>query len=353
MTRIDWIVLKRLGRSIAGTVVVLFGLIALAESLNVWRFQHLSSIGGPLLGLLAIVVEAARWSLGTLPVTLLIGAIIGILDLQARRELTVIKAAGISIWRVLRAPAIAVVLLSVLASLGADTAIVTLSRQLALNMPQVQSTDRGLWLQQRGGEEDYVMIAAHPYPGGTVLEDVTVFLDRDTGGGRIQAGSMRLTPGAWVIGEGTRFHPDRPPEQVHDLALPTTTTAGDMGVKLASPVELTIFELAAALSKRLTDPDLRNGVEMRFLRLLALPLVLIGSLLIALAFTAGYRRTNKYGAAVLYGIVLGFVVYVITEMAAMAGAAGVLQPAFAAVAPAFVAIVIGTTVLLFREDGRT
>src|SRR5690606_10407837 len=137
-----------------------------------------------------------------------------------------------------------------------------------------------------------------------------------------------------------------------DLALPTTTTAGDMGIKLASPVELTIFELAAALGQRLTDPELRNGVEMRFLRLLALPLVLIGSLLIAFAFTAGYRRTNKYGAAVLYGIVLGFVVYVITEMAAMAGAAGVLRPSFAALAPAIVAMVIGTTVLLFKEDGR-
>src|SRR5690606_38276024 len=139
--------------------------------------------GGPLIGLLAILVEAARWSLGTLPVTLLIGAIIGILDLQARRKLTVIRAAGISIWRVLRAPAVAVVLLSVVASLGADTAIVTLSRQLALNLPQVQSSDRALWLQQRDGDEAYVLVADHPYPGGTVLEDVTVFLDRDTGGG--------------------------------------------------------------------------------------------------------------------------------------------------------------------------
>lgn len=352
MTRIDWIILKRLGSRIAGTIIVLFGLIALAESLNTWRFQHLSSIGGPLLGLLAIVVESARWALGTLPVTLLIGAIIGILDLQARRELTVIKAAGVSIWRILRAPAIAVIICSIVASLGADTAIVTVSRMLALDMPQVKSSDSVLWLQQRGEGEDYVLVASHPHPGGTVLEDVTIYLDRDRGGGRIQAKSMELKAGAWVIAEGTLFRPDQPPEPVVGLALPTTTTAGDMGVKLASPVELTIFELAAAMSKRLTDPDLRSGVEMRFLRLLSLPLVLVGSLLIAFAFTAGYRRTNKYGAAVLYGIVLGFVVYVITEMAAMAGAAGVLEPAFAAVAPAFVAIVMGTTVLLFREDGR-
>jgi lipopolysaccharide export system permease protein len=42
----------------------------------------------------------------------------------------------------------------------------------------------------------------------------------------------------------------------------------------------------------------------------------------------------------------------VTEMAAIAGSAGILQPAFAAFAPAFVAMVVGVTVLLFREDGQ-
>lgn len=93
-------------------------------------------------------------------------------------------------------------------------------------------------------------------------------------------------------------------------------------------------------------------MEIRFLRLLAMPLVLAGSMVIGFAFTAGYRRNNKYGTAVLYGVVLGFVVYVITELAAMAGGAGALEPLFAAVAPAVVAIIIGTTVLLYKEDGR-
>ena len=352
MTRIDWIILRRLGSRIAITVIVLFGLIALAESLNTWRFYYLSRVGGLPLALLAIVVESARWALTTLPVTLLIGTIIGILDLQARRELTVIKATGTSIWQILRAPTFAVIVCSVIASLGVDTAIVTLRRSLALNLPQVSASDSSLWLEQRGEGQNYVLVAAHPHPGGTVLEDVTIYPDRDGEGGRIQASSMELRAGEWVITKGIRFRPDQPPQPVDGMTLPTTTTAGDMGVKLVSPGELTFFELAAAMSKRITDPELRNGVEMRFLRLLYLPLVLVGSLLIAFAFTAGYRRTNKYGVAVLYGIVLGFVVYVITEMAAMAGAAGVLRPAFAAIAPAFVAIVIGTTVLLFREDGR-
>ena len=89
------------------------------------------------------------------------------------------------------------------------------------------------------------------------------------------------------------------------------------------------------------------------MKLLGLPASLCGSLVIAFAFTAGYRRTNKYGGTVLYGIVLGFVVYVVTEMAGRAGEAGVIQPVIAVLGPAVVAIVAGATVLLNREDGRT
>lgn len=352
MSRIDRVILGRLGSRIAVTLVVLFGLIALAESLNTWRFQHLSNAGGPLLGLLAIVVESLRWSLNALPVTLLIGAIIGILDLQARRELTVIKATGMSIWRILRAPAIAVVVGGLVAALLVDTLVVSGSRALGLNIPQVRSSDNALWLRQEGNGQQYVLVAQHTHPGGAVLENVSVFLDRDGEGGRLQVPLMELRDGEWFIPEATHYQPDAVPRRVRGMTLPTTTTAGDMGVKLASPVELTILELADAMARGVTDPELRDGVHMRFLRLLTLPLVLCGSLVIAFAFTAGYRRTNKYGAAVLYGIVLGFVVYVVTEVAAMAGAAGVLGPAFAALVPAFVAIVIGTTVLLFREDGR-
>jgi lipopolysaccharide export system permease protein len=352
MTRVDLVILRRLSSRIGVTVVVLFGLIILAESLNVWRFQHLSRVGGPMLGLLAIVTEAGRWALGTLPVTLLIGAIIGLLDLQARRELTVIKASGLSIWRTLRAPLAAVTILGILASLVIDTAVVTVSRMLSINMPQANVSD-ALWLEQSGGSgENYVIFARHPHPGGVRLEDVMVFLSGAEDRARIHAPLIELRNGAWHIPSGTRYTPEQPPRAFAALDLPTTTTRGDMGVKLRSPVELTVFELWEAMQAGITAPDLRSNVEMRFVRLLSLPLVLMGSLLIAFAFTAGYQRTNKYGSAVLYGIVLGFVVYVVTEMAAMAGAAGIMEPGFAAVGPALLAMAVGATVLLYKEDGR-
>jgi lipopolysaccharide export system permease protein len=357
MTRMDRVILLRLGSRIALTVLVVFGIIILSESLNTWRFQSLSSIGGPLLGIAGIVVTAARWTFDTLPVTLLIGAIIGLLDLQARRELTVIKATGLSVWRVLRMPLVAVVAVSIVTALVADSAVVSISRALSISLPQAGSNDE-LWLSENGSDgREYVIYSPHPGADGTFLEDAVIFLagsgtGSGTGSGRILAERVELEPGAWRIASGTHYAPDEPPRPADGVRLATTTTAADMGVRLRSASELTFFEIAAALSQGISDPVLRARVEMRFFRLVSLPLTLAGSLLIAFAFTAGYRRTNKYGGTVLYGIVLGFVVYVITEMAALAGAAGVLRPSFAAIAPAVVAMVIGTTVLLFKEDGR-
>ena len=115
---------------------------------------------------------------------------------------------------------------------------------------------------------------------------------------------------------------------------------------------MTLTELLGALGARIADPDLRAGALTNLYKLFALPGLLVGSVLMGFAFTSGYRRTNKYGGAVLYGIVLGFVVYVVTELATRSGVAGVLDPAFAAAGPAFVAMVIGLTVLLYREDGK-
>jgi lipopolysaccharide export system permease protein len=353
MSRIDQVILTRLSSRIGVTVLLMFGIIALVESLNTWRFDRLAELGGPFLGLLAIGLNAALWTLGTLPVILLVGAIIGLLELQARRELTVINASGISVWQVLRAPLLMVVAAGALLSFVGDTAIVTTMRSLSLGLPQAVAAGGPIWMEQKGDDGlEYVLVAEHQHPGGTVLEDVTFFLPEALPGPRLRAPIAELTNGAWRIPEGVRFTPDAPPQRIAGLMLPTTTTVGDLGARVASPSELTIFELIRLQALQVSDPALRSGVQMRLAKLLALPLMLAASLIIAFAFTAGYRRTNKYGATVLYGIVLGFVVYVVTEMAAMAGSAGILQPAFAAFAPAFVALVIGTTVLLYREDGR-
>jgi lipopolysaccharide export system permease protein len=354
MNRIDWIIVRRLLGNVGLTLAVLFGIVALVESLNTGRFAALSAAGGTGLALAAVVLAAARWIIDTLPLTFLVGTVAGLLNLQATREMTVIKASGQSVWRVMIAPLAVTLLGGVLITLVVDTAVIQFNRTLSPSSTSSGEVSRTgtLWLDEQQGDVHYILEAGYVNPSGTALGSVNIFMmgaPRD----RIEAPAAELVGGVWVMAEATRYRSNEVSETMTDFRLPTAQTAGDMRARLASVTDMTVWELAGSLAARLNDPKERAETETRFLRLLALPLTLCGSLVIAFAFTAGYRRTNKYGGAVLYGIVLGVLVYVVTEMAGRAGGAGVMHPVVAVAGPAVVAIVIGATVLLNREDGRT
>lgn len=355
MRRLDWFILGRVGSRMAITVLVFYGLIVLAEALDTWRFNNVAESFGMPWAIVMVLASGARWTIKTLPVTVLLGAIIGFIDLKARHELTVIKSSGMSIWRIVRAPTIALLLVSLGISMFAETQTTSLIRQLA-PMPPGEATlltpPGEVWLEQRADGAHYVMVAEGMEAGGSRLRDVVVFPIGGAAGERIEGQLAMLEGGRWLMPQAVVHRTDSPPETVTDFSLPTTSTAAEISLKLTSIEDVTFFELAALIEAGIADAGVRAAAMTRFIKLLSMPLLLMGSLFIAFAFTAGYRRSSNYGPAVLYGVVLGFVVFVITEMADRAGSTGVLDPTFAAVGPAFVAIVIGVTVLLHKEDGR-
>lgn len=354
ISRIDMVVLGRLFSRIAATVFIFYGLIALVESLDTWRFNFVAEQRGLPMAILMVAMSAVRWTIKTLPVTVLMGAILGLVDLKIRHELTVIKTSGISIWRVLRAPVLVLIVTSLVVVLGAETLSTQINRELAPTPPgQVtQLTPAGeIWLEQRGDGTHYVLMARSMSPGGTTLGDVTMFDLQDSEYPRLEAPEAMLEDGVWVFPTATARSPEVAARHMVNVRVPTTSTAAEISLKLASTEDMTFFELARLLQRGVSDPAIRDATAMRLTKLLALPLVLTGSLLIAFAFTAGYNRRTQFGPAVLYGIVLGFIIFVITEMADRAGSTGVLHPLFAALGPAIVAIVIGISVLLRKEDG--
>lgn len=352
MNLIDWVIVRRLLGSVALTLMVLFGILLLVESMDTDRFEMLSGVGGVPLAFAGVVGAAARWVVDTLPLTTLVGAVAGLLSLQASREMTVIKSAGVSVWRLMQAPVAVTLLGGLLVAVVLDSGIAILNRSISPLAAASAGSSERLWLDERRGETRYMLEAGYGSATGDELSDVTVFM-MDSPRDRIEAPTATLQNGSWVMPQATRFRSNGLAEPLSDFRLPTTQTVADMRARFSSVPDMTVWELAASLASRLTDPRERAEVEMRFLRLVGLPLTLCGSLVIAFAFTAGYRRTNKYGGAVLYGIVLGSLVYVVTELAGRAGGAGIVHPAIAVAGPAAVAIVIGVTVLLNREDGRT
>lgn len=355
MNRLDRFVALRLLGTMAGVVFVFFCLIALGESLDSWRLSELAQARGAEIAFLSVIANSARWSINALPVTTLLGGIVALISLHRHRELVVMKASGLSTWQILRGPVIAVAGMGLAIAAIADTEVTKLARFIQ-PAPQVAGTSIGIsneiWIEQNAGGNRFIIRAARTLSGGAALADVVVFLGQDFDLKRIMAKRADMTNGLWVFSDATIIAANGTGEHLQSYFLETDATVADLRLRLTSTDDLTLFELADALGTGLTEPSLLTAAATRFSRLLALPLLLVGTLLIAFAFTAGYRRTSSYGGTILYGIILGFVMFVVNEMAEQAGSAGVLTPSIAAWGPAIVTVVIGLTVLLYKEDGR-
>jgi lipopolysaccharide export system permease protein len=348
VTRIDWLVLRRFAFRVTLTIAVFFALFALVESLNTNKFRMLSSFGGPPLAVAAIVLSAIRSSIGVLPITVLIGTIAGVLDLQARRELTIVQATGHSIWTIARTPLIVAFVLTAVLSILGETAVVTAGRM----MPGNSNSAVGVtWLEQTGEAGDYILQAQAVTANPPALQGVAIFMTGSNGRDRIEAAQASLAPGAWVFSDAVKYTLDAAPERLVDFQLATETTLGDLGLIASGARDLTLPELLATAATHLSNASYRSVTLTSLFRTFTLPLMVAGTMLIGIATAAGYRRKLQYANTILLGIVGGFVVFTLNEMAIRAGNADVLPPLIATFGPALVSIIIGLTALLYSQDG--
>lgn len=349
-TRIDWIVFRRILARVSVTILIFLALLTLVESLDGARFARASAIGGLPLALAAMIAPALRSCIGTLPITVLIGTMAAILDLQQRQELTVMKTAGLSLWQIMRLPVFVVLILASGISVFGETLSIMTNRSVAkgsvvLNEP--------LWLEQGTGDDRYILHALRSQSEPPHVEEVTAFEIASSTRARIVAASATLLNGRWKFENGARYSPDGIPEPFETTELPTTMTHADFALQFSKAKDLTIGELFAAAMADISDPQMRAITLTSLYRTFALPVMVVGSMLIGFALTARHRRRGDYGQLVVQGLVVGFVLFTLNELAIRAGDAQVIPPLAATAGPALVSILTGLTALLFLEDGYT
>jgi lipopolysaccharide export system permease protein len=343
----DRVVLARFAARVGVTVLVFFGLMVLVESLNTSRFGAMQAVGGLPLAVLAMIVPAARWSIGTMPITVLIGTIAAVLDLQSRHELTILKVSGMSIWRILRWPVLALFLVSGAISLFGETWAITMDRGFPESGRKLSGP---LWIEQTG-DAPYILYANRISASSPQLREVTVFFTQATGRERIVAESASYRRGTWTLRNGTSFKVDAPAAPFETREIATRMTAGDLQLQLSLARDLTLPELLGAAATDISDPELRAVSLTSLYRAFSLPILVVGSILLAFALAGSYRRRGNYANALLVGVIVGFVLFVINELAIRAGNAQVIPPIAATIGPAVLSLLTGATALLFREDG--
>lgn len=304
----------------------------------------------------------------TLPFIVLLGSLAAFLRLARSSELVVIRAAGLSVWRILRMPVLCAIMLGALTfSVWNPIAATSLARYEVLDSRHFDGREsllslsaEGLWLRQSSPEGQTVINATRASANGEELIGVSIFefdvdgvLDR-----RMSARSATLSPGAWQVqrariwdidGEGA-FAMVRG-RDVDAIEVPTDLTSSRILESFADPQALSFWDLSDFIDT--LDASGFSSVRHRLYMQteLARPLMFAAMVLIAAGFSMRHVRFGSVGVRVLLCVIVGFGIFFLSDFTQALGAAGTIPVFVAAWVPPVAALLLATSLLLHLEDG--
>ena len=346
-----------IGRSVFMAILAVLGIILGLASLFAF-IDEMGDLSGNYTLLDAgkyVLLTAPRRLYDMLPMAALIGCLIGLGSLASSSELTIMRAAGVSIgriaWSVMR-PMLVLMIAGVL--IGEYVAPVAenqaqAARSLAQGGGDAQSGKRGLW--HREGQE-YIHINT-VQPDG-LLYGVTRYRFDDDRHLLSSSFSRRAqyAKDHWQLSEVTTtlFHGDstevvKAPEERWDVSL----TPQLLSTVVLAPESLSITGLWGYIHY-LSDQGLNNGKYwLAFWTKVLQPLVTAALVLMAISFIFGPLRSVTLGQRVFTGVLVGFVFRIAQDLLGPSSLVFGFPPLLAVVLPAGICAIAG--VWLLRRAG--
>lgn len=296
-----------------------------------------------------------------IPFAVLFGSIAGFVTLSRALELVVTRAAGISVWQFTLPAVLVGLLLGILSVTAYNPAAVWLQQKSDEAAAGLFSTDQGMlmsttgdvWVRQDGLDGESVLRATQLLDGGARLRGVTLFTFDKTGTfqERIEAKEAVLGRQLWNLKDVTVYTTDADPQRYGSYSVSTYLTPTEVRESIGSPESISFWNLPRFIELASNAGLPAYRYTLQYQTLLARPLLLVAMILIAAAVSLKVSRFGGLARMILGGILSGFVLYVLSELARDFGGAGIVPPFVAAWAPGVFGVLMGLTILLNQEDG--
>jgi lipopolysaccharide export system permease protein len=252
----------------------------------------------------------------------------------------------------LTAGVFAVAIFNPLASAGFSQA--QFMESVLFNRNQAPSSDNIVpWLRQKSGDREMIIGARSAMDGGLVMSGVTmVFFDAEGSvESRIEADRATLQDGYWAVEGATRFAAGIQPETIGAVEVPTSLKPEYVQERLTDPESVSIWALPQKIEVARSLGFSATQFSTQFQILLARPFLIAAMAVIAATVSLTFARFGQARTVILGGVVAGFVLYVVSVLVRTFGESGAIPAFVAAWLPVFVALALGVTILLHKEDG--
>jgi len=348
---------RYIGKSVAVAILAVLGIILGLASLFAF-IDEMGDISDSYTLLDAskyVALTAPRRVYDMLPMAALIGCLIGLGSLASSSELTIMRAAGVSVGRIVWAvmkPMLVLMIVGVLVGEYVAPAAenkAQADRSLAQGSGDAQSSKHGMWHRQ--GDE-YIHINT-VQPNG-LLYGVTRyrFDDQRHMLSASFARKAQYEVDHWQLSDitTTKFHGDRTEVvKAADELWEVSLTPQLLSTVIVAPEALSISGLWGYIHY-LKDQGLNNGQYwLAFWVKVLQPLVTAALVLMAISFIFGPLRSVTLGQRVFTGVLVGFVFRIAQDLLGPSSLVFGFPPLLAVVIPAAICAVAG--VWLLRRAG--
>ncbi len=353
--------MKRFIMTVTGVFLLTFLLIFFIDFVEVLRSGASKEDAGTATLALVALLRIPVFAELALPFAVLIGTIGAFLSLSRTSELTIVRAAGLSVWQFVQPALIVAICFGVLAVTIYNPVAAYLKSRSEAIQAQLFNTQKaigaqrgsGAWLRQDGPDGSSIIHAKVTANRGLTLAGVTVlqFDPNKRINEQIQANSAELKQGYWQL-ENARVQSTGAGSRLYKTFLVSTFLSPAQVMDSVGSIEsLSFWQLPSFISfaERAGLPSERY--HLQYQQFLARPILMAAMVLIAATCSLKAFRFGKIQTMVLTGLMGGFGFFIFSELSRKVGISGLVPVTVAAWAPAIVALLLSATVLLHQEDG--
>jgi lipopolysaccharide export system permease protein len=301
-----------------------------------------------------VLLSMPRYTYQVFPIATLIGALVGLGALASGSELVAMRAAGVSIGRIVLGAMLGGALLAFGAVLvGEGVAPPAEQRALALRQ-QAQSgadlevTTGGLWAR-----EGDTFVSIRDLRPGADLHDISIYETRGTELlSATHAQSAVFRDGVWVLKDIERSLISREGvtvERMEESDWTSLLRPSLLKVIVVEPHALSVLGLYRYIEFMRSSGQEAGRYEVALWGKLVQPILILAMIFIAIPVLLGSARTTGTGVKVFAGIVIGIAFYLVSRSFTFLSLLFGLSPVVAALAPPL--LFVGAALLVLRRVG--
>ncbi|MFN4056839.1 MAG: LPS export ABC transporter permease LptG [Roseinatronobacter sp.] len=299
------------------------------------------------------------------PLVLLLSGLWVALAWSRSSEIVIVRAAGRSVPRLLALPALVVVLVATAFVAVMNPLVATTTREYGRALADLRGeatstvtvSGQDIWLRQADLMGQTVIHAPQVEATGTRLFHATFLIFHPTDGLalRMRADRAELRPGAWEL-SGVKtwsLADDNPEAQARltlQVALPTDLTPEQIRDSFAQARTIPLAQLPAFIAALERAGFAALEHRMRLQMELAMPVLLVGMLLLAFALCLHHARAGGAGIRALITILAGFTLFFLRNFAQVLGESGQVPVLLAAWGPPVATLLLAMGLLLNLEE---